>query len=106
MAFETLHYMKQVRVHGIKLDMSKAYDRVEWVYLETIMKKMGFGVKRINLIMECISTVTYSVLINGKPTQTIQPSRGLLQGEPLSPYLFLLCTEGLHCLLHRVAESR
>lgn len=70
------------------------------------MKKMGFDVKWINLIMECISTITYSVLINGEPTQTIQPSKGLRQGDPLSPYLFLLCVEGLHFLLHRVAESR
>lgn len=70
------------------------------------MKKMGFDTKWVNLIMECISSVTYSVLINGEPTQTIHPSRGLHQGDPLSPYLFLLCFEGLHFLLQRAAKSR
>ena len=101
MAFETLHYMKHHQ-HGksgftaLKLDMSKAYDRVEWAYLEAIMKKMGFDVRWVNLIMECITTVSYSILINGEPSPIIHPSRGLCQGDPLSPYLFLICSEGLH----------
>ena len=111
MAFETLHYMKHHQkgksgFMALKLDMSKAYDWVEWIFLENIMKRMGFDVKWVNLIMECISTITYSVLINGEPTQVIHPSRGLRQGDPLSPYLFLLCSEGLHFLLHRAAEAR
>ena len=111
MAFETLHYMKHHKkgksgFMALKLDMSKADDRVEWIFLENIMTKMGFDVKWVNLIMECISTVTYSVLINGEPTQVIQPSRGLRQGDPLSSYLFLLSSEGLHSLLHRAAEAR
>lgn len=111
MAFETLHYMKhhqkgKSRFMALKLDMSKAYDWVEWIFLENIMKRMGFDVNWVNLIMECISTVTYSVLINGEPTQVIQPSRGLRQGDLLSPYLFLLRSEGLHFLLHRAADSR
>ena len=111
MAFETLHYMKHHQkgksgFMALKLDMSKAYDWVEWIFLENIMKRMGFDVKWVNLIMECISTITYSVLINGEPTQVIHPSRGLRQGDPLSPYLFLLCSEGLHFLLHRATKAR
>ena len=52
-------------------------------------------------MMECVTTVSYFILINGDPTSVIRPSRGIRQGDPLSPYMFLLCTEGLHSLLHQ-----
>ena len=105
-AFETLHHMHHQRKGkqgsmAIKLDMSKAYDRVEWRFLERVMHQMGFAPKWITLMTECISTVSYSILINGAPHGFIKPSRGLRQGDPLSPYLFLLCAEGLHSLIHK-----
>ena len=69
------------------------------------MEKMGFGVKWITLIMRCISSVSYSILVNGESKGDILPSRGIRQGDPLFPYLCLLCSEGLNRLLHTVARE-
>ena len=69
------------------------------------MKKMGFDDKWINLIMKCISTVSYAVLINGEAHGCITPRRGLCQGDPISPYLFLLCSEGFTGLIMEAARN-
>ncbi|XP_041011394.1 secreted RxLR effector protein 78-like [Juglans microcarpa x Juglans regia] len=90
---------------SIKLDMSKAYDRLEWDFLVQIMYKLGFNTKWINLVMRCVKTVSYSILINGDPKGPIFPMRGLRQGDHLSPYLFLLSTESLISLLHSAKQS-
>lgn len=89
-AYETLHTMK-IRQRGkvgsmaLKLDISKAYDRIEWRFLETVMRKLGFGEQWISLIMECVTSITYSVLVNGQPGRTVKPSRGIRQGDSISP---------------------
>ncbi|KAH0658710.1 hypothetical protein KY289_027458 [Solanum tuberosum] len=82
-----------------KLDIEKAYDHVNWKYLMKILEMMGFGQKWMNWIMFCISTINFSVLINGLPAGFFSSQRGLRQGDPLSPFLFLITMEGLNSMI-------
>ena len=111
-ASETMYHISQKRKRTIgemalKLDMSKAYNRVEWRCLERIMPKLGFTEKWVALIMQCLSTVTYAIRINRVPRGHIIPSKGLCQEDPLSPYLFLICAEGfLSAMLHQAVQDK
>ena len=109
-AYEIMHFLKHKKggndsFMAAKLDMSKAFDRVEWAFIEKVTRKMGFNENWIMLVMKCFSSVSYSVILNGTMYGNIIPSRGLRQDDPLSPYLFLLCAEGLSALINDAARN-
>ena len=109
-AFETLYCLQRYNsgshdYMAIKLDMSKAYDRVEWPFLEGIMRKMSFNEGWINLIMVYVRIVTYSILVNGDPSGLIHLIGGIRQGDPLSQFMFLLCTKGLNGMIKKVERD-
>lgn len=78
--------------------MAKAYDRVEWVYLREIMLKLSFEEDWVQTIMKCVETVSSSVQINVQISEFFKPTRGIHQGDTISPF-FLLCAEGLFSFL-------
>jgi hypothetical protein len=103
-AIEVIHALKR-KTHGrkgnlaLKIDISKAYDRVDWGFMRGILERLGFASQWIHWMMLCVSSVNYFVLVNFEKIGPILPGRGLRQGDPLSPYLFILVTEGLTALV-------
>lgn len=109
-AFEVNHWMHKktqgkMGFSALKIDMSKAYDRVERNFLRSMLRKMGFANKWIDWIHLCVSMIKYSFLLSVKKIGLIIPSRGLRKRDPISPYLFLICEEGLSAIIRRREEE-
>jgi hypothetical protein len=88
----------------LKVDFEKAYDSVDWSFLDYMLRRFGFSGKWRSWIRTCVFGGSMSVLVNGSPTEEINIQRGLKQGDPLTPFLFLLVAEGLGGMLNRAVE--
>lgn len=80
---------------GIKIDMNKAYDKMERELIVQVMRRLGFLDQFCHLIKQCLTKVNYSILLNGSKFRYIQPTRNLKQGDPISSYLFIIGAEAL-----------
>ena len=96
----------KTRYMVVKIDLEKAYDHLEWSFIKMVLEHLEFPESMINLIMSCVSTSTTGLLYNGSKLDSFQPSRGIRQGDPISPYLFLLCMEFLGAQIISMCEDR
>ena len=88
-----------------KLDIEKAYDSINWKFLLKVLQNMGFGSKWVGWMWSYLSSAKFSVMVNGVPTGFFPSTKGLRQGDPLSPYLFVMGMEVLDVLIRRVVEG-
>lgn len=90
----------------LKIDLEKAYDRLEWPFIEETLRDVGLPNSMVDVIMKCVSSASFQLLWNGDCTETIGQTRGLRQGDPLSPYLFVLCLERLSQRIQQEVNKR
>lgn len=105
-AFKCLHVIQQGVTKrnnfcAYKLDLSKACDPVDLSFLEKVLLRLDFQIIWVQWVMSCVTTVRYSLRLNGVPLESFQPTRGVCQGDPLSPYLFLFVADALSTALQQ-----
>ncbi|XP_062014406.1 uncharacterized protein LOC133730919 [Rosa rugosa] len=109
-AHEMFHHLKLLKgaqggEFALKLDMNKAYDRVDWDFLRLVMLKMGFHPTWVQLVMSCVTTASLAIIVNGAPGKKFKPTRGLRQGDPLSPFLFLFINDVLSSMIRKICSN-
>jgi hypothetical protein len=108
-AQECIHNIKSKKLKALvlKMDLQKAYDCVNWDFLRLVLLKTGLRLRLTNWIMSCVTSPSFAILVNGGPTSFFKSRRGLRQGCPLSPLLFILVMEGLSLMIKKAqAEGK
>ena len=89
----------------IKIDLEKAYDRLSWSFIRDTLEKLGVPNTWIMNIMNCVETTRMSVLWNGKKLDWFKPTKGIRQGDAISPFLFVLCIERLGHIINQPVNA-
>lgn len=110
LSYELLHQLRGKRTGkvgccALKVNMSKACDRLNWSFIKVMLNKIGFLYFMVLTIMDCVTVVKYFVIINGTSHSNITPLQGIQQGDHISPYLFLICLEGLSAVLREAIQN-
>ena len=105
-----IHTIKKIRgkrqLFVIKVDLKKAYNRLNWKFIQSNLKLIGMIDPLINLIMKCIISTTLNVIWNGYKTKYFNPIKGVLQGDLLSPYIFVICMDQLSHIISELLKPK
>ena len=91
---------------ALKIDLEKAYDKFEWSFIRDTLIRFNFPKNLVELIMSCVSSVLTSILFNGGTLDSFKPTRGIRQGNPLSPYIFIMCMDYLGQLIQEKCATK
>ena len=102
---EMIHSIKSKKIQGmmVKLDIAKAYDKINWKFIQSMLTSFGFSAEWIECVMSLVSSKFFSILVNGVPFGLIKSSRGIRRGDTLSPFIFILMVK---CLGSSIAALR